>query len=114
MSNGGVVLVYKHEGSCDSGTVIGNDSKGGLLGWVEISDGEVVDESRLEETVAGIGVTSDGVVVSDKDSTCKEVLLVGQGGYEANGILDEEEVAWNIGEDSSEGDVGGQGGGIIS
>ena len=52
-----------------------------------------MDESRLEETVAGIGVTSDGVVVSDKDSTCKEGLLVGQGGYEANGILDEEEVA---------------------
>ena len=52
-----------------------------------------MDESRLEETVAGIGVTSDGVVVSDKDSTCKEGLLVGQGGYVANGISDEKEVA---------------------
>ena len=41
MSNGGKVLVYKHEGDCESDEVIHESIEGGLLGWETISDVEV-------------------------------------------------------------------------
>ena len=37
-----------------------------------------MDEIKLEEIVAGIEVTSDWVVVTNKNSACKGELLAGQ------------------------------------
>ena len=78
MSNGGLVLEYKREGDCESDEVIHEASKGGFLEWLTIFDVEVVAEMELGEIIAGIGETSDWVVVSNKDAVCKGELLVGK------------------------------------
>ena len=39
---------------------------------------EVMAEMKLEDVVAGIGLTNDGVVVVNKDVACNGRLLVGQ------------------------------------
>ena len=78
MSNGGVVFVYKREGDCESEEVIHEASKDGFLEWLSIFDVEVVAEMELGKILAGIGVTSDWVLVSNKDSVCKGELLIEQ------------------------------------
>ena len=78
VSSDGVVVVNKVAAS-KGGLLVGQDViVAEVLKERDISEDDEVAEMKLEEVVAGIGVTSDGVVVVNKDDACKGRLLEGQ------------------------------------